>query len=150
MDIFEWEEDIPVTANNLNEMQNIINGNIVETCSTSEVKTNKVWIDNKPIYRKVFISTNSSREETISLSGLNIAEAFFDFSHSYIKFSNPERVTPIVVAQVGTSTTATAITGNQSGIYFASDFSSFTIETGINWSTPSKKVVTIEYTKTTD
>ncbi len=28
MDIFEWEETIPVTANNLNEMQNIINNNI--------------------------------------------------------------------------------------------------------------------------
>ena len=30
MDIFEWEEDIPVTANNLNEMQNILNNNIIE------------------------------------------------------------------------------------------------------------------------
>lgn len=28
MDIFEWDEETPVTANNLNEMQNIINGNI--------------------------------------------------------------------------------------------------------------------------
>lgn len=28
MDIFEWSENIPVTANNLNEMQNIINDNI--------------------------------------------------------------------------------------------------------------------------
>lgn len=28
MDIFEWSENIPVTANNLNEMQNIINNNI--------------------------------------------------------------------------------------------------------------------------
>lgn len=28
MDIFEWEETIPVTANNLNEMQNTINNNI--------------------------------------------------------------------------------------------------------------------------
>lgn len=28
MDIFEWEESIPVTANNLNEMQNTLNDNI--------------------------------------------------------------------------------------------------------------------------
>ena len=28
MDIFEWDENIPVTANNMNEMQDIINGNI--------------------------------------------------------------------------------------------------------------------------
>ncbi len=30
MDIFEWDENIPVTANNMNEMQNIINGNVDE------------------------------------------------------------------------------------------------------------------------
>ena len=30
MDIFEWTEEIPVTANNLNEMQNILNDNITE------------------------------------------------------------------------------------------------------------------------
>lgn len=28
MDIFEWTENTPVTANNLNEMQNTVNGNI--------------------------------------------------------------------------------------------------------------------------
>lgn len=28
MNIFEWNENIPVTANNLNEMQNILNDNI--------------------------------------------------------------------------------------------------------------------------
>ena len=28
MEIFEWDENIPVTANNLNEMQSIINNNI--------------------------------------------------------------------------------------------------------------------------
>lgn len=28
MEIFEWNENIPVTANNLNEMQNILNNNI--------------------------------------------------------------------------------------------------------------------------
>ena len=43
-----------VTASDMNEIKSnvneIING---EVYSTSEVKTNKVWIDNKPIYRKV-------------------------------------------------------------------------------------------------
>ena len=57
MDTFEWTEQTPVTANNLNEMQNIINNNILEYedhYSSDEIKTNKVWIDGKPIYRKVF------------------------------------------------------------------------------------------------
>ena len=57
MNIFEWNEQIPVTANNLNEMQNIINGNIGDYYSTSEMIVGK-WIDGKPIYRKV-ITTNS-------------------------------------------------------------------------------------------
>lgn len=32
----------------------------VEHYSTEEVKTNKTWIDGKPIYRKVFASLNTS------------------------------------------------------------------------------------------
>ena len=51
MEIFEWTEETPVTANNLNEMQNIINGNILDIYSTSEIKTNKVGVNDKPIYR---------------------------------------------------------------------------------------------------
>lgn len=34
MDIFEWNENIPVTANNLNEMQNILNDNIKNQYTT--------------------------------------------------------------------------------------------------------------------
>lgn len=64
MEIFEWNENIPVTANNLNEMQNIINNNILDVYSdvysTEETKTNKIWIDGKPIYRKVITFTNTS------------------------------------------------------------------------------------------
>ena len=151
-----------VKDDDMNEIKSVVNNNATELSnletsvtnlsiySTSEVDTGKKWTDNKPLYRKTFISTNSSREETISLSGLNIEEAFFDFSHSSIKFTTPSRVVPIVVTQVGTDSSTNATTGNQSGIYFASDFSSFTIETGVGWSGASKKVITIEYTKTTD
>lgn len=99
MDIFEWEDGtiverpyveingtkhyvqdgtinggIPATANNLNEMQNIINGNILDIYSTEETKTNKVWIDNKPIYRKIFVlnSLPNNSTEIIDISNLNI------------------------------------------------------------------------------
>lgn len=144
-----------VKDDDMNEIKSVVNNNATElsnlgTYSESEVNTGKKWINNKPIYRKTFTSTNSARAETISLSGLNISEAFFDFSHSYLKFAEPSRYTPIVIAQVGTGSSTNATTGSQSGVYFASDFSSFTIETGFSWGAPTKKVVTIEYTKTTD
>lgn len=35
-----------------------------EVYSTSEVTTNKVWVDNKPIYRKAFTGTTNSGETT--------------------------------------------------------------------------------------
>lgn len=34
MDIFEWDEQTPVTANNMNEMQNILNDNIQNQYTT--------------------------------------------------------------------------------------------------------------------
>lgn len=40
MEIFEWEENIPVTAENLNEMQNTINNNITEFTTPTVLWTN--------------------------------------------------------------------------------------------------------------
>lgn len=40
MDIFEWDENIPVTAGNLNEMQNKINNNITESITPTVLWTN--------------------------------------------------------------------------------------------------------------
>lgn len=46
-----------------------------DSYSTSEVKTNKVWIDGKPIYRKVIARNQSITNGTsISVSSLNIDE----------------------------------------------------------------------------
>lgn len=42
---------------NIVEAINEINGEIPDIYSTNEVKTNKVWIDNKPIYRKIVTGT---------------------------------------------------------------------------------------------
>lgn len=50
-----------------------LNRVLVDTYSTEEVKTNKVWIDGKPIYRKVFKGTSTTqRGVSISFSGLNL------------------------------------------------------------------------------
>lgn len=43
MEIFEWTEQTPVTANNLNEMQNILNNNIEQTDYVIEKKGNYVY-----------------------------------------------------------------------------------------------------------
>lgn len=40
MEIFEWNENIPVTAGNLNEMQNTINDNITESTTPTVLWTN--------------------------------------------------------------------------------------------------------------
>lgn len=83
MNIFEWDENTPVTANNLNEMQNILNENIIEEYSTNETLTHKKWIDGKPIYRKVVdignlpnnttkrvVANTSNLDSLISIQGL--------------------------------------------------------------------------------
>lgn len=44
-------------SDNANNIQNIING---EKYSTTEVKTNKIWFDGKPIYRKSFQFTTAN------------------------------------------------------------------------------------------
>lgn len=40
MNIFEWDEETPVTANNMNEMQNIINNNFKDTITNITIDTN--------------------------------------------------------------------------------------------------------------
>lgn len=64
----------PATANNLNEMQDILNANILDVYSESELKTNKIWINDKPIYRKVFVLNSLPNTSTysIDISSLNI------------------------------------------------------------------------------
>lgn len=56
-----------------------INSNIQDVYSTTETLTNKIWTDNKPIYRKVIETTNAQCTTTgtlvdknVSVSSLNI------------------------------------------------------------------------------
>ena len=51
---------------------NEVDTQTTDTYSTSEVKTNKVWIDGKPIYRKVFVYENgTSVSEEIPIANLD-------------------------------------------------------------------------------
>ena len=49
-------------------------GSNIDYYSTSEVKTNKVWINGKPIYRKIFSFDNWVDDTRIDVSNLNIDE----------------------------------------------------------------------------
>ena len=100
-----------------------------EVFSTNEIKTNKVWLDNKPIYRKVIQATNIGTAFSTGVS--NIDTFMFDVSHSYIYYNN--------------------------SIFFASDRAKFkydktnnTIQTEETALATWNGIITIEYTKTTD
>jgi hypothetical protein len=69
---------------NLNQMQDNIENAIgdaieeikqevldAEMYSTSEIKTNKIWIDGKPIYRKVYNTTTVAGNNNISISNIS-------------------------------------------------------------------------------
>ena len=82
--------DINDTNDNAVPNAKTVKDYVEEVYSTSEVKTNKVWIDGKPIYRRVINSTcpsNSSTWTTIS-SNLN-ADEILSYT-GYIEFSTSE------------------------------------------------------------
>lgn len=66
MNIFEWDENIPVTANNLNEMQNIINGNI-----TNAITPTILWENPSPL------TGFSSQNITLSSDDYNYLEIYY-------------------------------------------------------------------------
>lgn len=61
-----------VVNNNATELTNVINA---EEYSINEVKTNKVWIDGKPIYRKVIncgnLPNNTTKQITHGISNMS-------------------------------------------------------------------------------
>ena len=82
-----------VTDNDMNEIKSVVNNNANETSNnttdltnlkaylTSEVNTGKIWIDGKPIYRKVYQFTTPSTEnswEAMGTTGINI-DTVIDF-----------------------------------------------------------------------
>ena len=107
--------------------------------STEEVKTNKVWVDGKPIYRKVFLGTSIG---TINISSLNIEEGFIDTTHSYVFWG---RYTPVQL----TTTSASNVGSYMAGAYINNNRTSLTIEAGSSINI-TKYIITLEYTKTTD
>lgn len=85
-------------ATDMNEIKSVVNGNddefiqykMGETYSTDEVKTNKKWIDGKPIYRRVINSTCPSKSATwVTISSNLNADEILSYT-GYIEFSTSE------------------------------------------------------------
>ncbi len=111
----------------------------INTHSTEEVVIGK-WIDGKTMYSKTFSKTGSGN---IDISDLNIENAFFDFSNSYLTWTNQGRITPITLVGISQGN----VDGRyQAGVYFNANFSSVIIEAGTQV-TLGKCYITIRYTK---
>lgn len=118
-------------VNSINELKN------AEVYSTNEVKTNKVWIDGKPIYRKIItyngnISSSYDTnivnfERLISLYGTAKLENTF-----WVQISNNNITTNGVFCTLYLNSTGTTINVTKSGNSFYDGS------------------IIIEYTKTTD
>ena len=102
--------------------------------STSEVKTNKTWIDGKPIYRKTF---------SISTSGTN---ATWSTNLSSVNCDNVIKVFGIA----GTSNLKTAILSDTQAVVFRPSTKAVEIYFNNPGTDTITGYITIEYTKTTD
>ena len=142
-------------ASDLNEIKNVVNNNATETStnstnianiinaevySTSEIKTNKVWIDGKPIYRKVikYTSALSDGENNIphgisDLGELVSVSGYTKYNTSYYLMGTYESANNFINASIVSSTTISVRVG-----------------TGWGGSFTNGCTLIIEYTKTTD
>lgn len=125
-----------VVNNNATELTNVINA---EVYSTNEVKTNKVWIDGKPIYRKVIESnftTSTGNTINYATSSLNLNMETLVGLRS-VSQSNPKQENYFESSN------------DQIRSYF--DNTNLIVKIGGSYPTKPCTVYTIiEYTKTTD
>lgn len=149
-----WEDlpstDTPITADNLQNMEDGIEEahNLIdeikdaEIYSTDEVKTNKKWIDNKPIYRKVITFNNSTAQETLIINtGISNIDKVVKLE-TIIEKDNQIRNLPYIQ-----QTTSTNWVG---GCYINKLVGELVIIGGAQITIIDNGIVIIEYTKTTD
>lgn len=75
MEIFEWDENIPVTANNLNEMQNTLNDNMSDNFQSNG---KIIWTNPNP--------TSAFAAQTITLSETSLNFDCYEILFSQAKF----------------------------------------------------------------
>jgi len=111
-----------------------------EVYSTSEVKTNKKWHNNKPIYRKVFVLTSPTQTGT-----------WTDYTHN---IANIDEFTfysaNINLPTVGHQYFADFYESSTYYFNFIPKLTVFSARVGYSQYTNKNMTVVVEYTKTTD
>ena len=133
------EQNTNAIVQNTSDIDNLVQA---EVYSTDEVKTNKKWINNKPIYRKVIDIGNLPDNTTKSVaSGVNFNNATLVKMYGICKhssnnvsfplpFSNPSTLGFSIMLNMDNSNNIVITTGTDRTGYYG--------------------YVIIEYTKTTD
>ena len=116
----------------------------IDTYSTNEIKTNKVWIDNKPIYRKVFKQKNFTSISTGILNADTIVEARCFVRNNHDTNNKQWRSIPSVINPISAYAEWVA------GFYFNIKSGNVTFQVGSEINKLDCLVFIIEYTKTTD
>jgi hypothetical protein len=107
--------------------------------SETETRTNKIWIDGKPIYRKVFyrdsLPNNAEAYWSAPIANIGLVTDIYGISYSGdlthpLPYSNPDSTLCI-------------------GILYDYDYQHITVRTGTDRSA-YEGYITVEYTKTTD
>lgn len=128
-----------LTTTNKSSVVNAINElKSGEEYSTTEVKTNKVWIDNKPIYRKAFEVVLNNQSMNVSHNINNFGIILIDESMS--EYRNGNKFIPLNYFYSTTDYSRVIVADNQIQIRnkltgTISDWTAY---------------ITLEYTKTTD
>ena len=107
--------------------------------SETETRTNKIWIDGKPIYRKVFykdsLPNNAEAYWSAPITNIGLVTDIYGISYSGVithplPYSNPDTTLCI-------------------GILYDYEYQHITVRTGTDRSA-YEGYITVEYTKTTD
>lgn len=105
----------------------------VTNYSTDEVKTGGTWIDNKPIYRRTFKTTNGKATTDVTLGTIaNLAEVIS--TNGYVKYYNNHF----------------SLSFFRNDTYYHRTMVSSNGNVTVHCCQPFSAVVTVEYTKTTD
>lgn len=109
--------------------------------STEEVKTNKIWIDNKPIYRKVLSGMIFDGTRNHNISNIDNITSINGTLWSGTTQEQGTNIFPINTVRVGYPTRALGVYVNKT---------SYAFDKGSDIGTGFSYRIIVEYTKTTD
>ena len=150
--------DIPdvnkCNASDLNEIKSVVNANASEmetrltnlgTLSTSEVDTGRKFIDGKPIYSKTF----SFNTTVTSNSVFTMAHGISDIDNIWVDLSNTFWINTSKNSYPILMTHYDSPSNNDSATPFVDSTNIGIVSVG-GWGISWQKVITVNYTKTTD